>query len=336
MGLGGTLLDWFDIVKKLAAADPSVGWCVAHGAMTSSILYSIANDAFRDHFFQDIRNTASWSNLSRVNVDTSRESIRVSGSWSFVTGCTNATYAGGTIRMPVDGRDRVVSVLLPASSIEIQETWDPVGLAGSGSHTVVVDQVTVPEDNIFIWPRPWKKTEDSVSDKTVQVRALNALVAGTLPISLCCAATQLGIACGALQALDGQLQGKKDAFSGIAVFQRPHILTDVEQAHGELIVLEAAFTQMLTQIWDAATCNGDLPESLRLATRLGCVTIVERCRDLVHKVFDTSGAAALSRENLMQKFFRDASCLTSHVSVNRSSYETTSKVRYKQDKPSWL
>ncbi|OCR27073.1 hypothetical protein AFK24_00310 [Pseudomonas syringae] len=40
--------------------------------------------------------------------------------------------------------------VMPQSAARIEQTWDTVGLAGTGSHDVVVDDVTVLEEWTFI------------------------------------------------------------------------------------------------------------------------------------------------------------------------------------------
>ncbi len=333
-GLQGSLLDWYRVVSRFAAADPSAGWCIAHGAITSSILYAIGNDTFRKTFFSSPHNVAAWSNLSRTSVTGKDGNWRVSGRWSFVTGCTNASYVGGTVQLPAangSGKTRVVSVLFPRSKVTIDECWNPVGLAGSGSHDVVVKNLPLSDRNIFVWPRPWREQGSDLPDTPS-----SALVCGTIPISLCCAATQLGIARAALDELQHQLEGKKDKFSGRDVAQRPHVLSRVESLHAEFFVLETAFLSLLAQLWESAVSSSDVPRDLRLNTRLGCVHTTQRCKDIVHAVFELAGSAALSNEGPLAKLFRDASCLPSHVSAGLASFETTSGVRYGLDKPAWL
>lgn len=333
-GLNANLLDWYEVVSHFASADPSVGWCIAHGAITSSILYAIGNESFSKPFFASPHNVAAWSNLSSTFVSGVQGSLRVSGRWSFVTGCTNASHLGGTVQLPASngsGKARIVSVLFPRSAVTIEECWNPVGLAGSGSHDVVVKNQPLTDNNIFIWPRPWRG-----EDNSLPATPNSALVCGTIPISLCCAATQLGIARSALNVLHCQLEGKKDKFSGRYVAQRPHVLSSVEANHAEFVVLETAFRSLLEQLWECAVTAADVPQRLRLNTRLSCVHIVQRCKDIVHAVFELAGSVALSNDGPLAKLFRDASCLPSHVSVSLASFETTSGVRYGLEKPAWL
>jgi indole-3-acetate monooxygenase len=81
---------------------------------------------------------------------------RVSGRWPFASGCLNAQWIGGHFVIhkddaPIisDGRPLTRFVMLPAEQWRIEETWQASGLTGSGSHHVVLDNVTVPEAETF-------------------------------------------------------------------------------------------------------------------------------------------------------------------------------------------
>ena len=51
-----------------------------------------------------------------------------------------------------DEAPHFVVALAPIEEAEIDKTWDPVGLAGTGSHDVVFNNVFVPWEHIFDWP----------------------------------------------------------------------------------------------------------------------------------------------------------------------------------------
>jgi hypothetical protein len=81
---------------------------------------------------------------------------RVSGRWPFASGCQNAQWLAGHFvvykdGVPVmsEGRPLMRAVALPAKRWRIEETWQASGLAGTGSHHVILDDVTVSEAECF-------------------------------------------------------------------------------------------------------------------------------------------------------------------------------------------
>src|SRR5262249_6165324 len=78
--------------------------------------------------------------------------FRVSGRWSFASGCHYLTWFlagcmamdGNTPHVLSNGEPDVQAVLIPAAACEIIDTWHTAGLRGTGSHDFQVDDVFVP------------------------------------------------------------------------------------------------------------------------------------------------------------------------------------------------
>lgn len=319
-GLGGDLIDWFDMATSLAEADASTGWTCAHGAVTNALVANIADQKFVDSFFSDPNASAAWSNLPRVEVSEEDGGLRISGTWAFATGCTAATYVGGMLRSPkksTDEKDRLVVALAPIEQATIDETWNPVGLAGTGSHDVVFDDVFVPWQRIFDWP-----------DCTPTYGYSTAVfIPGIWFISICAGATHLGLARRAIDEARRDLGLKKDRFTKKPLLTKTAILVPLEEAEGLYFTCRAGMENALKAIWESGLRDQPLDSALSLRIRLAAMAAVHQCAAIVRSVYDDSGASVLSREGVLQRLYRDASCLTHHISVNRESFEITGRER---------
>lgn len=56
--------------------------------------------------------------------------------------------------MPVVGRDQPVTVAIPRSEIEILDSWNVIGLAGTGSHDIRFDDIFVPDHRVWYPGKP--------------------------------------------------------------------------------------------------------------------------------------------------------------------------------------
>jgi 3-hydroxy-9,10-secoandrosta-1,3,5(10)-triene-9,17-dione monooxygenase len=56
--------------------------------------------------------------------------------------------------MPVAGRDQTVTVAVPRAEIEILDTWNSIGLAGTGSHDIRFDDVFIPDHRVWYPGKP--------------------------------------------------------------------------------------------------------------------------------------------------------------------------------------
>lgn len=327
-GLAASLEEWLEIVMTLAEADASTGWVAAHGGICGGLIYASATPSFRQAFFADPGACAAWSNVPRIKAVEAAEGIRITGSWSFESGCTAATFVGGVVALPpvAEGKPpRMVAALAPIGEARIEETWDPVGLAGTGSHDVHFDNVLVPWDRTFPWPAGVAASSYPAA----------IFVPGTWFVSIGAAATHLGLARRALDEARRALDGKVDRYSQKPLLENPAAQRQLEAAEGLWFACRAGLREALRAIWDCAQRQEPAPAILRLNARVAAVTAVQVGTDIVRAAYDASGAGAVRRDGVLQRLLRDASCLTHHVSANRASFEQTGRVRCGIDKLSF-
>ncbi|MFT5449468.1 MAG: alkylation response protein AidB-like acyl-CoA dehydrogenase [Gammaproteobacteria bacterium] len=317
-GLGGSLLHWLEVMTMLSEADASTGWVCAHANLCSALIYACGEPWFGDEFFCDPQACAAWSNLPNVEVKESEEGLVISGSWSFESGCTAATFVGGMVNLPpltADTLPRRVVVLAPVSQAQSVDTWDPVGLAGTGSHDVHFAGVFVPWYRTLPWP----------SSIPVAEYPCAVFAPGTWFVSICAAATHLGLARRALDEARAGLEGKFDRHSKLPMLEHPSTQRTLEAAEGLWFACRAGMREALAKIWSSGLRAEPASSQLRINARLAAVTAVHKGAEIVRTAYDVSGASAVRRAGTMQRLMREASCLIHHVSVNSGSYEYTAE-----------
>jgi alkylation response protein AidB-like acyl-CoA dehydrogenase len=326
-GLGGSLSQWLEIAMALAEADASTGWVTAHANICAGLIYASADPRFRDEFFSDPGACAAWSNLARVKVVEQADGIRITGSWGFETGCTAATFVGGMVSLSPtpEGKLRFVAALAPLGEATIEETWDPVGLAGTGSHDVHFHDVFVPWHHTFAWPAGRPRSSYPAA----------AFVPGGWFVSMGAAATHLGLARRALDEARNELRGKTDRYTQSLLLAHPATQRSLEAAEGLWFACRAGLREALGAIWEAALRNDPPTADMCINARVAAVTATQKSAEIVRAAYDVSGASAVRRTGVLQRLMREASCLTHHISANLASYELTGRVRCGIDRPSF-
>lgn len=76
--------------------------------------------------------------------------FRVSGRWTFSSGCRHANWMAGFARVRsggerADATPRLRVLLLPRAQVEVLDTWDVRGMRGTGSHHWRVEDLFVPD-----------------------------------------------------------------------------------------------------------------------------------------------------------------------------------------------
>ena len=199
----------------------------------------------------------------------------------------------------------------------MNETWDPVGLAGTGSHDVHFDDVFVPWHRTFPWP----------SGIPVSEYPAAIFVPGTWFVAICAGATHLGLARRALDEARNELRGKVDRYTQKPLLEHPATQRSLEAAEGLWFACRAGMREALSAMWSSALRGEPATADMRINARVAAVTAVQRGAEIVRAAYDVCGASAVRRAGAMQRLMREASCLTHHISANQLSYELTGRVR---------
>jgi len=135
-------------LETLAAADAATAWVVMT-ASTSTLLAA---------YFPRATAEAIWAPDAPVPllagvftpggkaVALDDDTVRLTGRWPYGSGSRHASWiAVGAI---VEGRHAVCALPIDAPGVRIDDNWDTIGLAGSGSHDLVVEDAVVPRSHV--------------------------------------------------------------------------------------------------------------------------------------------------------------------------------------------
>jgi indole-3-acetate monooxygenase len=146
-GMEAPITDVMDIMERIAAVDGSTGWCAAIGAGSNVFAgYMPATGAGIVFADPDQGNATMFAPLGRVVSDHGRATL--SGRWPFTSNCLHSAWVGlGALFHEAEGVDPVPRIVfVQVADLTIEDTWDVVGLRGTGSHHVSAAQVPVYRD----------------------------------------------------------------------------------------------------------------------------------------------------------------------------------------------
>ncbi len=140
------------VVEEVSRADGAVGWCMAIGGEYGALGGYLPADAAREIYGSDphVRTAGAFRPFGNaVAVD---GGYRVTGRWPLGSGCQHSAWIVGGCRILDGDRPRCMPdgtpitriLFFPASDCEILDTWDSIGLRGTGSHDYAVADVFVP------------------------------------------------------------------------------------------------------------------------------------------------------------------------------------------------
>jgi indole-3-acetate monooxygenase len=156
-GIEAPIVDVMDVMERIAAVDGSAGWCAAIGAGSNVFAGYLPAAGARTVFADpDQGNATMFAPVGRVVSDQGRAVL--TGRWPFTSNCLHSAWAGlGALFHEADGLDPVPRVVfVPMSDLQVEDTWDVVGLRGTGSHHVTAAEVAIDRERCARFSdRPW-------------------------------------------------------------------------------------------------------------------------------------------------------------------------------------
>ncbi|MBT3991466.1 MAG: hypothetical protein HN731_08950 [Rhodospirillaceae bacterium] len=149
---GGYEMGWdtlCDITLEIAEGCGSTGWimgvCGGHPLMVTNFTNEVQAEVW-DTNPNAIVSSAKMTSGSFKKVDGGYVG---SGIMAISSGSQHADwfFAGGS---DIEGSDKPLSTLIPLSEVTILDTWQVMGLAGTGSHDLEMTEVFVPDAHAFI------------------------------------------------------------------------------------------------------------------------------------------------------------------------------------------
>lgn len=149
-GEGASYDSFMAVTEELAMECPSTGWVYAVLGEHAWVLAGYPEQAQIDVWGADPRATVSSSFAPRATATVVDGGVRITGKWSFSSGCDHATWVMVGAFVPNgDGSPSTVYLLIPKSELTVIDDWHVLGLSGTGSKSLVIEDRFVPSHRIL-------------------------------------------------------------------------------------------------------------------------------------------------------------------------------------------
>lgn len=308
------LLASMEVLEALAVADGATGWTTMIGAESPQLLSLLPLPTY-DAIYRDGPNVTvggSFAPVSEARVE--EGGYRVSGRWPFASGCQRWDWLFVNAVIVEDGEPRMRddgpvarAMLVRAEQVEIEDTWNVLGLRGTGSHHIAVDDVYVPEERTF--------------DIFNGVPCV-AGVARYPIVDFCFHITSvaIGIAQAALDEVVVGARTRRRTSMRSTLAQTP--LVQHRLGHAETSLRAArGFLRTEAERVERAWACGEEPEFLPLLARVYAndAWVMQVCTAVVTTCFTVNGAAGIYDGTPLQRRLRDIHTIAQHASLNENS-----------------
>lgn len=314
---GGHEIDpatYYDACIELATGCASTGWVLGVVGVHSWQLGLFPLQAQEDVWGKDtsVLIASSYAPVGKVtNVE---GGYRISGQWSFSSGCDYADWIlTGAIVDDKErpGRRQGLTLLIPKSDYRIVDNWQVAGLSGSGSKAFVIDDAFVPEHRtLSTWAARQLDTPGAQHNPNPIFRMpfMNVFVYAV-------SAPTIGVAQGMLDTYLEQGRKKLQA-PGSPLAKDSFAHARVARAALQVASARNQMREDLRGLLALAVAGDPIPIETRARARWGAAYALDISLEAVDRVFEVGGGYSIHSDNPMQRMFRDAHAMRVHASNN--------------------
>lgn len=307
-GLEGSPLDFFQAVLAIGSRSASAGW-VTSVVGVHAFQLAQADRRLQEEIWGDDPDTWVASPYAPFGKATRVDGGYVfSGHWPFSSGTDHCDWIvlGGML-VDQDGKptgpDPVRHFVLPRKDYEIlQDSWNVVGLKGTGSKDIVIQDAFVPDyrviDPTALGDFELARREGRYDSPTYRM-PFHTMFNGTI------GAGTLGAALGVLTEATAYMQ-RRVTVKGIATSTDPRHLFVLAEASADIDASRMQFLGVIEEMWGYANRREEIPIALRARARRDQVRSVHRAVEAADQLVKLAGGNALRLDSPIQRFWRDA------------------------------
>ncbi|PND55459.1 hydroxylase [Mycobacterium sp. ENV421] len=306
--------EFAETVMATAALDPAAGWINGVvGVHPYQLAY--ADPKVAAEVWADDVDTWVASPYAPQGVATPVDGgYMFTGRWQFSSGTDHCDWIFlGAMLGDADGKPlmppQMLHMILPRRDYEIvEDSWNVVGLRGTGSKDVIVKDAFVPSYRTM----DATKVMDGTAQREAGMTDTLYLMPWSTMFPLGISAATIGIAEGALAAaLD--YQRERVSASGVAIKDDPYVMYAIAEAAADINAARQELLANADRIYDMVDAGKDVSFEDRAAGRRTQIRAVWRAVSAVDEIFARCGGNAARMDKPLQRYWRDVHVGQAHA-----------------------
>lgn len=313
---GGFELDFEALVHitgELGRACGSTAWVYSVGAFHSWNVALFPEPAQDEVWGTNPDAVAASSYVPAGSAEPVESGVRASGRWPFASGCDHFEWIILGVRL--GGGTDIRFCLVPKTDFRIEDDWHVAGLAGTGSKSVVLEDVFVPEHRTMPF--------DDARQARTPGAALHGRSLYRLPFfsvsSNCLIAPALGIARGALDDYVDDIRDR-DVRSVAGTSSKMADYTAIQMRIAEASgLIDAATLLILRDCRDTLAtveAGNEVTTEQRTRNKRDQALAMRFVKNAVQLIIDATGAKGLYDDRPIQRAWRDLQAVSAHITLN--------------------
>lgn len=314
---------YFRAITEISRHDASVGWNM-FVANSTVLIAPFLEPEVAQTIFGGPRALVAWGPPNACRARAVPGGYRVTGRWDFASGCRQASWMGahcnvveadGSLRLNRFGRPTVRTLLFPAGSATLLDTWHTIGLKGTASDSYTTDDLFVAD--------AFSSTRE---DPTLR-REPGPLYA--FPMQGLYAIGVAGVAIGTARAMLEafiQLAAQKTPRGLARLADLPSVQGEVGRAEARLGSASAYVVETLSEIYERADDHAIISVADRGRVRLASANAIQAAIEVADTVYKAAGVDAIFPGSPFERRFRDIHTLSQQIQSRGAHFEAVGQI----------
>jgi indole-3-acetate monooxygenase len=331
--LGGLQVDpltYLRVVELLAEGAGSVGWNLANNSIGQLVTLGLPDEGVHEIHGQGtpsvMAGTAVQGGGQAVPVD---GGYRVSGHWTFGSGCQESSWMlgsfqildGGEPRRRPDGGSLYWRGVFPRTEAEIVPgSWDVAGLRGTGSFDWTVKDVFLPER------RTCPHVGVPLDNQWSRWPGITYALPSQAWVGPHHSSVITGIARAGIDALIALAVEKTPRGRTFRLCDNPQVQEAVGRADAILNAGRVYRSAMIAELWNTIAAGGETTLEQRARCRLASTYAADSAREAMDLVYRHGGSTSFKRESRLAECWRDLHVVGQTVTIAPEWYPMGGRV----------
>ncbi|GAA4121709.1 acyl-CoA dehydrogenase family protein [Nocardioides fonticola] len=307
--------EWAEATMAVAAQDGATGWiCGIVGVHPWEMAF--ADPRVQEEIWGEDHEVWVGSPYAPMGVLKPVDGgYEFSGRWQFSSGTDHCDWLflgalmGDKDGVPLLDPPQLIHVLLPRSDYTIvEDSWDVVGLKGTGSKDIIVEKAFIPDYRTITYTSlvdgsAWR--DRGLTNPTYQMP-----FSAIFPLGITSAV--IGMAEGALAHHLAYQKGRVQ-ITGRKVKDDPYVMYAVADAAAEIHASRVTLLDGVSQMYDAVAAGKEYEFGERSLSRRNQVAAAWRAVRAVDEIVARSGGNGMRMDHPLQRFWRDVHMGLTHA-----------------------
>ncbi|WP_372861544.1 acyl-CoA dehydrogenase family protein [Spongiibacter sp.] len=304
--------EFFKLQIAIAEACMSTAWASGIIAV-HAVQLAMMDDRAQQAVWNDSIHTRISSSYAPMGKVTPAEGgFKLSGRWGWSSGSDHCTWVLLGAIVPGEGYR---TFLVPRSDYQIIDTWQSMGLEGTGSNDIVVDDVFVPDymthkqSDGFAGTNPGLAVNDAPLYRLPWAQSFIRVVS-TPAIGACKATVDLY-----KHAVLNKASGDPTKLAGDT-----QVVERIAAALNGIDEMEAILFRNFDVMLEQIERGEEIPLEDRIRYRYQASLVISKSIEIVDSLYEVAGGHSVFNDSEIQQRFRDVHTARAHVANNPTSF----------------